>query len=261
MTKRRSIYADRLHAFAEFASGDDAAFGRHGRWRDFFRQRIGRAFGGRIIFEVGCADAAFVSRVASKHPDVAFVGLDWKAKAVYEGARRIAELGLRNVALLRARAQDVLKVFDAGEVDEVWLFHPDPCDRPVELRNRLFAPPFLSDVRRALRDQSSLLALKTDHPGYYQWALRLLDLSDPDWTSMRTRARDLMRREDLPGPSDAIRRGFDVVANSADFWNDPAALAHTAGRPFAGEVTTYESRFLRKRLPIYYLELRPRAAG
>jgi tRNA G46 methylase TrmB len=260
MTKatRRSIFADRLREFPEFAFGDDEPFQRRGRWTEFFRRRIGPTFGGRIVFEIGCADAAFISRIAAKHPDVGFIGLDWKAKSVYDGARRVSELGSNNVALLRGRAQDVLQILEAGEVDEVWVFHPDPCDRDVELRNRLIAPPFLADVRRILRDRSSVLALKTDHPGYYQWVLGLLGLPEPDWTTVRTRTRDLMPAADIPAPSDAIRRDFEVVMNSADYWQDPAALAHTAARAFAGEVTTYESRFLKKRLPIYYVELRPK---
>jgi tRNA G46 methylase TrmB len=135
----------------------------------------------------------------------------------------------------------------------------------VELKNRLIAEPFLVDVHRVLRDRTSVLALKTDHPGYYQWTLALFGLTAPEWfdaahdatpTSPRVRRRDLMRREDLPPPSDAVRRSFDVVMNSPDYWNDRAAIAHSAGRAFAGEMTSFESRFAKKRLPIYYLEMR-----
>ena len=136
MAARRSIYADRLGEFADFAFGDEATSARAGRWATFFGERIGPSFGGRLVWEIGCADAAVVCRVASKHPHVGFVGLDWKAKAVFDGARRVAELGLRNVALLRGRAQDATKIFGRHELDEVWVFHPDPCDRDVELRPR-----------------------------------------------------------------------------------------------------------------------------
>ena len=258
MGARRSIYADQLREFADFAFGDDDVFRHAGHWAAFFRTRIGSAFGGRIVWEVGCADAAFLSRVAAKHPHVAFVGLDWKAKAVFDGARRVAEQGLPNVALLRGRAQDVTKIFGSREIDEVWVFHPEPFDRDIDLQNRLIAPPFLSDVRRVLRDRSSLLALKTDHPGYYQWLVHLLGLPEPDWSAAQTRTRDLMHPADLPPASESVRAEFEVAMTSANYWHDPAALAHTAARPFGGETTTYEHRFLRKRQPIYYVELRPR---
>ena len=132
----------------------------------------------------------------------------------------------------------------AAELDEIWVFHPDPCDRPQELKNRLIAEPFLIDAHAALRQPGSRVAIKTDHPGYYQWLLGLLGLPEPAWFAAaragaptpgrRVRARDLVGPGTIPAESEAVLRLFDVSANAADYWNDPAALAHTAGRAFAG---------------------------
>ena len=122
----------------------------------------------------------------------------------------------------------------------MWLFHPDPCDKPRELPNRLIAEPFLLDVHRVLRAGGAFV-LKTDHPGYYQWALGLLGLPEP--TS-----------------SEALNERFEVSMNSPDFWKDDPARLHGAGKYFAGEATAFESRSLRKRLPIHYVELRAHAA-
>lgn len=280
----RSAYSAKLREFPDFAFGDHAAFQHRGQWQDYFRRRIGPTFDGRLILEIGCFDAEYLSTIAAKYPTSGFVGLDWKCKPLYDGARRIAELGVGNVALLRARGQDVAKLFADGELDEIWVFHPDPCDRDVELKNRLIAEPFLMDVHRVLRDSTSVLALKTDHPGYYQWVLGLFGMPEPqaflgardEGTNRimfqgasragtpRVRARDLMRGQDLPKPSEAIRRRFEVAMNSANYWADSTALAHTATRCFSGEVTLFESRFVRKRMPIYYFELRkkqPHSSG
>src|SRR5690349_17617214 len=114
---RRSVYADRLNDFADFTFVDAAAFTHRGHWADFFRPRIGPAFDGRIVFEIGCSDAAFLACIAAKKPNTAFVGLDWKYKALHDGAQRVATAKLPNVALLRARGQDVLKIFAPREVD------------------------------------------------------------------------------------------------------------------------------------------------
>jgi len=259
---RRSAYAERLRGFPDVAFADDAAFSRRGEWDDVFQRRIGPAFDGRVIFEVGCADAAYLAKLAAKFPRTAFVGLDWKCKSIYDGARNVTAMGLRNVALLHGRAQDVRRIFADGEIDEVWVFHPEPCDRPAELKNRLIAEPFLTDVHAVLRDGASTLSLKTDHPGYYQWMLGLFGLLEPTWFrgaggpgTPRVQVSDLMPPAAGPAANEAILQRFTVLANSPDFWNDPAALAHASARPFAGEATSFESRFLKKRLPIYYLEL------
>jgi tRNA (guanine-N7-)-methyltransferase len=257
---RRNPYADRLNEFADFAFADDGAFARRGRWRDFFRGRIGPAFDGRVVFEIGCADADFLARMAAKHPAVAFVGLDWKPRTVYEGAARVSGMALRNVAVLHGRAQDVRHIFSDGELDEIWLFHPDPCDKPNELKHRLVSEPFLLDAHAVLRGPGSTLTLKTDHPGYYQWTLALLGLPEPAAlrANPRVKTKELMAPENLPPASAAAMTRFDLTMNSADFWNDDAALSHASRRPFAGERTAFESRFAQKRRPIYYVELASR---
>jgi tRNA G46 methylase TrmB len=138
---------------------------------------------------------------------------------------------LKNVALLHGRAQDLGRFFADGELGEVWLFHPDPCDKPRELANRLFSEPFLADAHQVLAPGGSL-ALKTDHADYFQAA-----------TEVAARVADK----------------FDIAASSPDYWNDPAVMSMTSGRAFAGESTIYEACFRRKRLAIAYLELVKRA--
>ena len=122
----RSAYANKLRDFPDFTFPDGDAFIRRGQWRSFFQERIGPTFDNRIILELGCADASLLTTVAAKHPTTAFIGLDWKCKPLYDGATRITTLNLSNIALLRSRAQDILEIFGEREVDEIWLFHPDP---------------------------------------------------------------------------------------------------------------------------------------
>lgn len=220
MKLSRSIHAGRLAGFSEFVFADAEATRVCGRWRELFGQRIGDRFDGRVILEIGCFDARFLSTIAAAHSGTAFVGLDWKCKPLCDGADRIVEQSIRNVALLRARAQDIARLFSPGELDEIWIFHPEPCAEPRQRKNRLLAAPFICDARRALSEGGSI-HLKTDHREYYESTLATI--SDPAF-------------------------------HSPDFWNDPAALARTRDRAFAGHVTVYEQRFLKKKQPIYYVE-------
>ena len=305
--RRRSVFADRFLAVGDFCFGDERAFSRRGAWREFFASRIKRSpvvearvepaprreaaarqkhcappdSDRRLVLEIGCNDASLLATVAAKHPSVAFVGIDWKYRALHTAAERIAAAGLVNVALLHGRGQDVARIFGEGEVDEIWIFHPDPCDKPQELRNRLFAEPFLIDAHRVLRAGGSLV-LKTDHPGYYQWALALFGLPEPaafTWARERSageqsvgerstgersagprvRVKDLVELSGLPPRSEAAVERFDVSASSADYWNDDGVRSAGGDRCFWGEATPFEARFIAKRLPIYYLELARRS--
>lgn len=262
LPKRRSVYADRLGDHASFVFADHTAPAHRGQWRSFFSPRIGPAYNRRLILEIGCNDASLLTTLATNHPHTSFVGLDWKAKALHDAATRIASLALPNIALLRARAQDLLQLFADRELDEIWIFHPDPCAGPHELKHRLFAETFLLDAHAVLSDAASSLTLKTDHPGYYQWACTILGLPVPDWfysptvTSPKLRQRDLTPPASLPAGSAVLQRHFQVAVNSWNYWHDPVAQSHTAARPFANHTTPFESRFLKKRQPIYFLELK-----
>jgi tRNA (guanine-N7-)-methyltransferase len=219
-----------LLGFPDFVFSDGRETAHRGRWRDFFGARIGPPFEGRITFEIGCNDATLLASVAATYPATAFVGIDWKYRALRAAAGRVAAAGLRNVTLLHGRGQDIRRYFGDGELDEAWVFHPDPCDKPQELPNRLIAEPFLLAVHAVLRPTAeSALIVKTDHRAYYESSLAL-------------------------AAGDVIRPRFALHANSADFWQDQAILRHVARRAFAGHVTPFEQRFRKRRKPIYYLE-------
>jgi tRNA (guanine-N7-)-methyltransferase len=219
--RRRSVYADRLLEFPDLVFSDGREFQHRGRWREL----LGCA--GRLILEIGCNDASLLAEVAAKYPSIAFIGIDWKCRALYDAATRTSAARLRNVALLHGRAQDIRRIFADGEVDEIWVFHPDPCDKPRELPNRLLAESFLLDAHAVLRDR---LILKTDHREYFDWF-----------------------RNELTRPAVAAR--FKIEVASEDYWNDPPAREQTSTRFCASELTFFERRFMKKRKPIHYIEL------
>ena len=51
---------------------------------------------------------------------------------------------------------------------------------------------------------------------------------------------------------------FDAGIVSTDFWNDKMAQSAVAAHSFSGEMTAFEGRFVRKRKPIYFVEIRKR---
>ena len=242
-----------------------------GGWRAFYRERLGDGFDGRMVLEIGCADGALLAAAAERHPGVGFVGVDWKRSAIAEGVGRFGHLA--NLALVEGRGQDVLASFGDGELDELWVFHPEPCDKPKELKNRLVCESLLLDAHRALR-AGGVVAVKTDHRGYFEWVLGLVGAAAvpaaPVGTATVTppsagvprrtpiRKESASGRAHAPTPSAAVMQRFEVAACSVDYWGDAAAQERTRGRLFAGEASGYERAFLRRKRPVYFVEVRRR---
>jgi tRNA G46 methylase TrmB len=257
--------------FPGLAAGGDDCFTLRGRWAAHFRDRLSDRFPRRIVLEVGCADAKFLATVAARHPDVGFVGLDWKFKQIHDGAARLQAAGLKNVMLLRGRAADLPRIFAPGEIDEAWVFHPEPCDEPKQRANRLVTGPFLQMLAPLLRDDTATVAIKTDHVGYFQWVLGVMGEPAPPaitaalhaaataapmptgWPNIRL--RELLAADDVPARSPAAMAHFVVTAVSADFWNDHPVLARVSGCCYANLQTPFEQRFVQKHRPIYFVEL------
>jgi tRNA G46 methylase TrmB len=79
--------------------------------------------------------------------------------------------------------------------------------------------------------RGAALILKTDHPDYFA-------------SSVTTTA--------------SVASRFGVTASSSDFWHDDAARSQASEKHFAGESSFFETRYLKKRRPIHYLEITKR---
>lgn len=262
-------YATRLLEYSSFAFNDDAIF-KFGPtrksemgWEEHFCVRMG-ARPESLVFEVGCSNAAFLCEIAKKNPKTAFVGMDWKYKVLFKGAQKIEREKISNVSLLRGRAQDLSQVFCAGDIDELWLFFPDPWAKKGQLKHRLFKEDFLVQAHHHLKPGGRIF-FKTDHPGYFQWALALFGQEAPELPeydvdqkidrSYRARQVKVRRLESdsLPSVSQKSCELFKLEYFTTDYWSTKSNDL----RPslFSQTKTLFEEVFVREALPIYYLEL------
>lgn len=239
----------------------EAARSRRGRWREVMGG--GEWSLSRLVVDVGCAEGGLVAEMAMRHPDAVFIGMDWKAQGLKATATQLAARSRSNAILVHGRAMDLGQVFSPGEVDGILLFHPEPCDAPKQAANRLMNPAFLRVAHEVIRPGGTF-TLKTDHPGYYQWALGLFGLEQPEWFERarqagsgggrpgepRVRVRDVVPPESVPSRHARLSELFTVTQRRDDYWADPLP-----GRVYSEQVSGYERKFRDKRLPIYLLEL------
>jgi tRNA (guanine-N7-)-methyltransferase len=125
------------------------------------------------VIEIGAGTALFSVELASRHPDLTFLALDIKADRLQKGAHEALARGLDNVWFVRARADQVERLVDAGSVREVWVTFPDPFPKRRSAGRRLTHPTFLAHYAHLLTEGGTF-NLKHDNREFFAWSLEQL---------------------------------------------------------------------------------------
>lgn len=104
-----------------------------------------------IVLELGCGKGEYTVALAEAYPDKNFIGVDIKSNRMWVGANKALEKGMNNVAFMRAIMHRINELFDAGEVDEIWITFPDPFIRMRSAKHRLTHTRFLRLYRQILK--------------------------------------------------------------------------------------------------------------
>jgi tRNA (guanine-N7-)-methyltransferase len=141
---------------------------------DYFRRHSSSdIFGNDYPLEVdlGCGDGSFLIEMAQHYPERNFLGVERLLGRVRGVCKRIQELGLTNVMVLRLESQYTLEyLLEPHSVSRLHLLCPDPWPKARHHKRRLVQQKFLHILSQALMPDGEFL-FKTDHPEYYEWVL------------------------------------------------------------------------------------------
>jgi tRNA (guanine-N7-)-methyltransferase len=122
-----------------------------------------------LVVEIGFGRGEFLMDLAAREPETAFVGIEYSFKRVLKMARRLARTELRNVRLVEAPAQEVLRdaITDAS-VSCFWINFPDPWPKKRHFKRRLLQKDFAALLERRLAP-GGVVQIATDHADYAEW--------------------------------------------------------------------------------------------
>lgn len=184
-----------------------------GSWKkDFFKND------NPITLELGCGKGEYTVGLAKKYPNRNFIGIDLKGSRMWHGASIAQKEGLKNVAFIRTKIDQLLRFFATSEVAEIWLTFSDP--QPKRERRRLSSPRFLNLYREVL-EPNGIIHQKTDNRELFDYTLEVVDFFKLplDYSS------------------------FDVYKSDSDY--DLVEIQ-----------TYYEKMFLKEGIPINYMRFR-----
>ncbi len=183
-----------------------------GKWRtEYFKNN------NPLVLELGCGKGEYTVSLAQKNKDVNYIGIDIKGARLWRGAKTAVEQNLRNVAFVRSSIELIESVFDADEVDEIWLTFSDP--QPKKPKKRLSSANFLNKYKNFIK-QNGKIRVKTDNQMLYEYSCAVAELNN-----------------------------FNIIRSSADVYNDDNLPVEVTDIQ-----TFYEKRFLAEGSKIHYLE-------
>lgn len=141
-------------------------FALKGKWqKDFFKNN------NPITLELGCGKGEYTVGLAKKYPNRNFIGIDLKGARMWHGAKNVQVEGLKNVAFIRTKIDQLLHFFAQNEVAEIWLTFSDP--QPKREKRRLSSPKFLSLYRDVLVE-NGIIHQKTDNRALFNYTLEVV---------------------------------------------------------------------------------------
>lgn len=158
--------------YADWVYTEEEAPQRRGRWR----QDVGVSADHPVDLEIGTGNGYFFQHQALKCPDRILLGMELKYKPLIQTIKRALSSGTQNAFILRYHANLLGEVFAEQELNNVFIFFPDPWPKKRHWKNRLIQDDFLELLHR-LQRPGSFVELKTDNPEYFDWILERVQRS------------------------------------------------------------------------------------
>ena len=169
---KKERFADNAQRDNIIEPGKDLYSQIKGNWRSLYFKNDAP-----IVLELGCGRGEYTVGLARENADKNYVGVDIKGDRIWYGSQWAIDEGLKNVAFLRVRIEEIDQFFASDEVDEIWLTFPGPRPKKSQAKKRLTAPRFL-DLYKSILKPGGVVHLKTDSDLMFSYTLDVLEQRD-----------------------------------------------------------------------------------
>ncbi len=127
-----------------------------------------------LVFEIGCGMGETTAAIAAAHPEINFLGCEVFVAGVGSLAKKIDEMGLTNLRIIRHDAVDVVeKMLQPESLAGVHIYFPDPWRKARHHKRRLVAQPFISKICTRI-EKGGYIHCATDWENYAEQMLDVL---------------------------------------------------------------------------------------
>lgn len=119
-----------------------------------------------LVFEIGCGIGDFVVNMATRHPELNFIALDFYNKGCLKSCKRAERAGLTNVRVVRDEARSFIRrCLSEASLQAVFINCPDPWPKRYQRKRRLVNQEFIDFLGPYLQP-GAVLHFATDFDDY-----------------------------------------------------------------------------------------------
>lgn len=121
------------------------------------------------ILEIGMGRGTMLTKLALKHPDIEYIGLEKYSTPAYSALKKAIDLNLENFHIIIGDAIN-LSTYFKNKIKTIWLTFSDPWPKKRHYKRRLVYRDFLKIYQNVL-DKDGVVYFKTDNGMLYQFAI------------------------------------------------------------------------------------------
>ena len=159
--------------FSSWAFDEKKALTFKGQWRS---QVFEKSNDYPLDLEIGTGNGYFFAHRCQTEPNRGLVGIEIKFKPLIQSIRRCLKQQSQNGRMVRFNASLVDWLFAEGELNNVFIHHPDPWEKEKKHKHRLIQDEYLRRMFH-LQKSGSWLEFKTDSRDYFEWFLQKVNRS------------------------------------------------------------------------------------
>ena len=141
-----------------------------GQWKDYFQD------GKPIQLEIGMGKGKFLMQLAEKNPQIHYIGIEKYSSVLVRALEKMEENPLENLHFIRMDAENIVNVFEKGEVDQIYLNFSDPWPKDRHAKRRLESRQFLARYNQILKKDGTI-EFKTDNRALFDFALEQREIA------------------------------------------------------------------------------------
>lgn len=139
-----------------------------GSWKRLFNNE------NKIELEIGAGKGDFIVQKALKDKDTNFLALEMNTNAFVSACKKIEEEELSNVYGIVGKAEELLDMFEEGEISKIYLNFSTPWPKKRHNKRRLSNENFLK-LYEVICKNGAEIELKTDNEDFFEGSLSYME--------------------------------------------------------------------------------------